>query len=153
MNFFYLFLGLLFLHPTFADNSPQFVEDKFEQFEVHWSIALILNKSNKKQTIYLDASDLQGKDKSISKFSDPSSKRSCEFKRSATPNVLTPNEWFQVVGNLKCDFSGIKYMFNPITCEFKTSDKKEMSDSSSVRIKNGDEDLYFIYGCNVILKK
>lgn len=144
---------LLFVtNQSFGDNNPVFIQDTHSGFDVHWSMTLIKNSSGKKETIQLSASDLKTNEKETKKLSDVAKKRSCKFTRSLTPTVLQADEWFQVIGNFSCEVNNIKMKLNPVLCEFKTSENKEMSNSSSFRIKIDEEDLYFIYGCNIIKK-
>lgn len=153
MRFLYFSILILFSSVAYGDKSPVFIEDKFEKFDVHWTIALLINRSGKTYTTYLTSKDFSIDGRAHSKFSNIVTKRSCNFEKSISPNVLSGNNGYQVVGKLSCDFNGVKIFFNPILCEFKTKDKKEMEDYSSERIKINNEDLYFIYGCNIVNKK
>lgn len=148
-----IILLLISLSFSFANNSPEFIVDDHGKFEVHWSIALIKEFQGKKETLYLKREDLLSSNTWTSKLSDEKHKRACRFQRSEKLNILTPDEWFQVLGKLYCEFGEMKMKLEPITCYLKKSENKETSDSSSVRIQFLNEDLYFIYSCNTVIKK
>ncbi len=145
-------LFVIFSWNSYSGNGPIDIKDDHQKFDIIWTMALVKTINDKKETIHLSSNDLKPDQIQTDLLSDLSTKRSCSFKRSLTPKELQKDEWYQVVGNLTCQINELKIKFNPILCDYKVSEDKEMSNSSSVRIKNGNEDLYFMYGCNVIKK-